>query len=161
MTLEKKIHAVLDAPLRDRGYELVEVRLTFGTVIALDISMDRLDETPVSVDDCVVVSRVASVILDVENLVDGKYNLNVHSPGEYRPINDVDGLQRFCGQEIRLELHSKINGRKKIAGKLLRIEQNANDTIVYLKEECDTGAEWTAVFYSDIKKAAVRRFFSI
>jgi ribosome maturation factor RimP len=159
--LNEKIKAVLEEPIHSRGYELVQLKLSFGAVVSLDIDIDRLDGKPVSVDDCVAVNQVASVILDVENLIDGKYNLNVNSPGEYRPLDNIDSFQRFCGHEIRLELYSKINERRKISGKLLRIEQNANDTIVYLKEECDTSANETAVFYANVKKAAVRRFFKV
>jgi ribosome maturation factor RimP len=157
--LSEKIRAVLEEPIRSRGYELVLLKLSFGPVAYLDIDIDRLDGKPVSVDDCVTVSQVASVILDVESMIDGKYNLNVSSPGEYRPLSNIDSFQRFYGHEIRLELYSKINEKRKISGKLLRIEQNANDTIVYLKEECDTSADETAVFYANVKKAAVRRFF--
>jgi ribosome maturation factor RimP len=159
LLLNEKIRAVLEEPIRSRGYELVLLKLSFGPVVSLDINIDRLDGNHVSVDDCVVVSQVASVILDVENLIDGRYKLNVSSPGEYRPLESIESFQRFCGREIRLELYSKINEKRKISGKLLRIEQNANDTIVYLKEECDTSAGEIAVFYTNVKKAAVRRFF--
>ncbi|MDR2681431.1 MAG: ribosome maturation factor RimP [Holosporaceae bacterium] len=159
LSLNARIIAATDAPLADRGYELVQLRIVSGPVTSVDIDIDRLDGAPVSVDDCVAASRIISAIFDVEDFINGKYNLNVSSPGEYRPIQKLDDFPRFYGREAKLELNSPINNRKKIVGKLLRIEQNSADTVVYLKVWCDTDGDEIAVPYRSIKKITVRRVF--
>ncbi|GHT93238.1 hypothetical protein FACS1894122_08150 [Alphaproteobacteria bacterium] len=159
MSLNERIVVAIGGPLNNKGYELVVMRIVSGAVTSVDIDIDRLDNAPVSVDDCVAVSRIISAIFDVEDFIKGKYNINVSSPGEYRPINNIDDFPRFLGREVVLELRSPRNNKKKITGKLLRVEQNSSDAIVYLKEWCDTVDNEIAVPYLDVKKATVKRFF--
>ncbi|GHU13606.1 ribosome maturation factor RimP [Alphaproteobacteria bacterium] len=159
MSLSEKIIEAISGPLAHRGYELVVMRVVSGKVISVDIDIDRLDNAPVSVDDCVTASRIISVIFDVEDFIKGRYNINVSSPGEYRPINNIDDFPRFLDREIILELRSPLNNRRKITGKLLRVEQNSCNAVVYLKEWCDTSSEEIAVPYQDVKKATVKRVF--
>jgi ribosome maturation factor RimP len=159
LSLSARIIAATDDSLASRGYEIVRVGILSGSVTSVDIDIDRLDGAPVCVDDCVAASRIISAIFDVEDFISGKYNLNVSSPGEYRSINKIDDLPRFCGREIRLELNTPMNTKKKIVGKLLRIEGNSTDTVVYLKDWCDTNDDEIAVPYRNVKKITIRRVF--
>jgi ribosome maturation factor RimP len=99
-----------------------------------------------------------SAILDVEDFINGSYNLEVSSPGEDRPLKKISDFERFCGKDVKIETLVTVNGRSKFCGKLLRTEQNSNDAVVYLREECDTGAAEFEVPYSSIKRASVKRF---
>ncbi|GHU20469.1 ribosome maturation factor RimP [Alphaproteobacteria bacterium] len=159
MSLNERIIAAISGPLGNKGYELVVMRIVSGVVISVDIDIDRLDNAPVSVDDCVAASRIISAIFDVEDFIKGKYNINVSSPGEYRPINNICDFSRFLDREVVLELRSPRHNRRKITGKLLRVEQNSSGAVVYLKEWCDTVDEEIAVPYQDVKKATVKRVF--
>lgn len=160
MGIEKKIDDSIREPLKNKGYDLVKISITGGKRTVVDISIDRFDNKPVSVDDCVAASTLISAILDVEDLVHGKYNLDVGSPGEYRCLNRIEDFERFYGNEIKIELISPINDRKKLVGKLVKIEQNSGNAVVYLDEECDTVATITSIAYSNIKKANVKRVFN-
>lgn len=159
--LNKQIEAAIKDSLENKGYDLVQVNILSGIRTIVDISIDRKDEKPVSIDDCSDASRLVSAILDVEDIIKGKYNLNLSSPGEYRPISAIADFERFYGKEIRLELHSLIDGKKKVSGILVKVEQKLNDMVVYLREECNTGAVEVCINYSNIKKASVKRIFKI
>lgn len=159
MAVNSKIDSFIREPLKSKGYDLVKVNVIGGKKTVVDISIDRFDEFPVSMDDCIAASRLISTILDVEDVISSKYNLNVGSPGEYRQIMHLTDYERFCGREISLELFSPLDGRKKISGILLKIEQNSNDAVVYLSEECNTVEAAIGISYGNIKKAKVKRVF--
>lgn len=159
MSIESKIDDFLREPLKAKGYDLAKITVKGGKNSVVDISIDRFDGNPVSVDDCVAASTLISAILDVEDVVRGRYNLNVGSPGEYRPLRRIEDFERFCGNEVKIELVSPIEGRKKIAGRLVKIEQNSDDVVVYLNEECNTVAAATSIDYDNIRKASVKRAF--
>lgn len=156
MVLGDKIASVLKDPLENKGYDLVKVDVVLGSKASVEIFIDRFDNQPVSIDDCVAASQLASAILDVEDLIQGKYNLNVSSPGENRPLRTEKDFERFCGNEVTVELVAPSEeGKKKVKGTLLKIE----NAIVYVKEAKNESE--TKINFSDIKKASVRRVFKI
>lgn len=159
MELSKKIEGVIEEPLANKGYGLVRVLINGGQRLIVGIDIERLDDAPVTVDDCVEASRLISAILDVEDFIKNAYTLEVSSPGENRPLMKIRDFERFCGKDVKIELLSPINGKRKIFGRLLRVEQNSDDSVVYLKEECDTEAMELGISYRNIKKASVKRVF--
>lgn len=156
MLLDDKIASVLKDPLKNKGYDLVKVDVSLGSKAVVEVFIDRFDNQPVSIDDCVAVSQLASAILDVEDFIQGRYNLNVSSPGENRPLHTEKDFERFCGNEVTIELVNPHDGRKKFNGKLAKIE----DSIVYLKEAENNSSE-IEINFCDIKKANVRRVFKV
>lgn len=81
------------------GYEIVEVEWSHeagGRV--LRIYVDR--PGGVTVDDCREVSRTVEPILDVEDLVEGSYHLEVSSPGLDRPLRKPADFARHAGQRV-------------------------------------------------------------
>jgi ribosome maturation factor RimP len=158
LKLNEKIIAAVEPSLKHDGYDIVDVNVVGGKHAVVMVNIERLDDTPVTLDDCVRANHLVSAILDVEDFMKGSYNLEVSSPGEYRPLKKISDFERFCSKDVKVELLAAVNGRCKVFGKLLRVEQNANDVVVYLKEECDTKAIEVKVPYSVIKKASVKRF---
>lgn len=83
------------------GYEIVEVewaREAAGQV--LRIYIDR--PGGVTLDDCREVSRTVEPILDVEDLVEGSYHLEVSSPGLDRPLRKPEDFARHAGQRVKV-----------------------------------------------------------
>jgi ribosome maturation factor RimP len=56
----------------------------------------------VSLDDCTAVSRAVSTALDVEDPIDGAYDLEVSSPGLDRPLRTPEHFQKFLGSKVRV-----------------------------------------------------------
>lgn len=173
MLLEEKIAKIVSEPLEARGYDLAAVSISFSSnhskkgcsasTAVLDISIDRLDSAPVSVDDCTKASHIISALLDVENPIESRYFLNVSSPGEYRPVrNPEKNLPRFCGQEVTIEMDpdsdsaTKI-GRKKVTG----ILEKCDEKVVTISSVSTSENNYSEILLSDIKKATVHRIFKI
>ena len=83
----------------------------------------------VSLEDCAKFSRVVSTALDVEDPLEGAYDLEVSSPGLDRPLRKREHFEKYAGEKIRLKTYGPIEtagNRKTFIGKLLGI---ANDMV--------------------------------
>ncbi len=109
MDLGARIIQAVEQPLREKGYDLVNVRVRNvssgkrGSVLVAEVDIERLDNRPTSIEDCAAASRLISVIMDVEDFIKSKYNLEVSSPGEFRLLRKIEDYERFQGRSIRLE----------------------------------------------------------
>lgn len=72
--------------------------------------------TGVGLDDCSRVSRELGHYLDVEDIIDHHYNLEVSSPGLERPLRSVDDFKRFSGKKAKVKFHQPIDGEKTFEG---------------------------------------------
>lgn len=73
-------------------------------------------ETGVTLDHCSHVSRELGRYLDVEDLIDHAYYLEVSSPGLERPLRSIDDFRRYCGKKARVKVHNAIDGEKVFEG---------------------------------------------
>ena len=89
----------------------------------------------VGVDDCADVSRQVSAILDVEDPIADKYNLEVSSPGLDRPLFTLEQFQRYVGEDIAVHLRIPVLDRRKWQGKLEKIENDMLTLIVDGQEQ--------------------------
>lgn len=119
MDLTKRIESIIEEPLLARGYEIVRVQVSGGVRKVLQIMVERLDEQAITVEDCASVSRVVSVLLDVQDPIKDPFTLEVSSPGLERPLVKLKDFQRFCGQFIHVTTFQPIEGRKKFQGRLI------------------------------------------
>lgn len=78
----------------------------------------------VTLDDCSRVSRQMSDLLDVHVDAEGKYHLEVSSPGIERPVSKVADFKRFAGRRIEVRIFPKAEGRKKVKGILDGISES-------------------------------------
>jgi len=58
----------------------------------------------VTVDDCAAISRDLSTALDVEELIDRAYHLEVSSPGLNRPLKTIEDFRRQIGRLAKVRL---------------------------------------------------------
>ncbi|MHB8205086.1 MAG: ribosome maturation factor RimP [Desulfomonilaceae bacterium] len=108
---------MIEPVLEPDGIELVEVEyLLLGGSWTLRLYID----TPngVTIDDCAMVSRQIGALLDMENPIDHRYNLEVSSPGINRVIRKLQDFERFSGRQARIKTTHKIDGRKNFSGML-------------------------------------------
>ncbi len=82
------------------------------------------------VDDCSKVSHQLSGVLDVEDPIQGNYQLEVSSPGADRPFFYAYQFEQFIGSKVLVNLYQSISGRKKIIG----IIEKVMDNIITLRE---------------------------
>lgn len=123
------LHKMLDTSITGLGYELLgfeQVKDAGGSILRIYID----HENGIVVDDCGVVSRHISGVLDVEDLVRGQYFLEVSSPGLDRPLFKLAHYEKFAGSEVKIKLSRMLDGRRKFKGKLRGI--NDQDVIITL-----------------------------
>ena len=145
-TLEQNLQEMLQGSVEDLGCELWGIECQrAGRFMTVRLFIDK--EGGVTVDDCADVSRQVSAILDVEDPIADKYNLEVSSPGLDRPLFTLPQFERYIGQDIALHLRIPVMERRKWQGKLERIE---NDMVTLIVD----GQEQVLVF-GNIQKANV------
>jgi len=145
-TLEQNLQEMLQGAVEDLGCELWGIECQrAGRFMTVRLFIDK--EGGVTVDDCADVSRQVSAILDVEDPISDKYNLEVSSPGLDRPLFTLPQFERYIGQDIAVHLRIPVMERRKWQGKLERIE---NDMVTLIVD----GQKQVLVF-GNIQKANV------
>ncbi len=130
----KQASILVEPVLVDMGYELVEVEYMkeFGDYF---LNIFIYNETGVGVDDCEMIARKVSEILDEKDLIPGAYYLEVSSPGLDRPISTNDDLRRNLNKDIEVRLYKAIDNVKNFEGKL--IDYNEEDIKIVEEDETE------------------------
>ncbi|MDT0594087.1 ribosome maturation factor RimP [Glaciecola petra] len=122
--LEKKLNAMLDAPVSAAGYELLGVEFVrAGKHSTLRVYIDS--ENGIEVDDCAEVSHQVSAVLDVEDPISTEYNLEVSSPGMDRPLFKPSHYASVINEIIDLRLSMPLEGRRNYKGTLLACNEDS------------------------------------
>ena len=133
-TLEQKLQDLLQGSVEDLGCELWGIECQrVGRYLTVRLFIDK--EGGVTVDDCADVSRQVSAVLDVEDPIADKYNLEVSSPGLDRPLFTLAQYTRYVGQEIVVHLRIPVSDRRKWQGELAKIENDMITLIVDKQEQ--------------------------
>ena len=82
------------------------------------------NEKGILVDDCSKVSHQISGVLDVEDQIQGNYQLEISSPGADRPLFKISQFERFIGSTVRINLFKPIAERRKITGQIQKVAEN-------------------------------------
>ena len=116
-----RVVAVIAPTVADLGFDLVRVQ--YGSAMAtLQVMVEPSDLSDLSVDACADISRAISALLDVADPINGKYVLEVSSPGIDRPLTRPRDFSRFAGHEVKIELRQAVDGRKRFRGTLVGFE---------------------------------------
>jgi len=110
---------LLDPVVQGMGYELVGVEFD-GHQRTLRVYIDRPEG--ITLDDCSAVSYQLSGVLDVEDPIPGRYQLEVSSPGMDRPLFTRAHFERFAGEVVRLQLNRPLEGRRRFKARLQGVE---------------------------------------
>ena len=133
-TLEQKLQDLLQGSVEDLGCELWGIECQrVGRYLTVRLFIDK--EGGVTVEDCADVSRQVSAVLDVEDPIADKYNLEVSSPGLDRPLFTFAQYTRYIGQEIVVHLRIPVADRRKWQGELAKIENDMITLIVDKQEQ--------------------------
>lgn len=103
------------------GYELVGIEyISQGKHSIVRVFIDADDG--INLDDCQVVSRQISGILDVEDPIKGEYSLEVSSPGTERPLFTLAHYEQFIGKAVSLRFYGMVEKRRKLKGHIVVVE---------------------------------------
>ena len=113
MSVADNVHELLAPLFQGRDLEIYD--LTFGGGV-LRIIVDR--PGGVSLDEVADASKVASRLLDDNDLIPGRYTLEITSPGLERPLRQPAHYARAVGETISVKLGPQIEGERRIQGVL-------------------------------------------
>lgn len=131
--MEEKILDIIKDPMEDMGFGIVRVRFSgSGERKILEILLEKLDDTNITIEECARANRHIGAILDVEDIIASKYNLEVSSAGIERPLVYKKDYEKYANREVLIKTSNAIDGKKKFQGILQGIN---NDDIVSLKVE--------------------------
>jgi ribosome maturation factor RimP len=117
------LNALIEPVITAMGFELWGIELLpQGKQSRLVVYIDS--PAGITVDHCADVSRQVSGVLDVEDPIPGKYQLEVSSPGMDRPLFDLEQFARFKGHQVSLRLRAPFEGRRKFKGLLAGVEND-------------------------------------
>jgi len=129
----ERVKSVAVPLFTELGLELVDVefrREASGWILRL-----YLDKPGgVTLGDCQRVSGELSDLLDIENLIDHPYTLEVSSPGLNRPLRLESDFLRFVGQRARVSTSQAVAGQRRFLGVL----RGCEDGRVLLEREDGT-----------------------
>ena len=116
-----RLTTLIASAVQALDYELVGVEhQAQGKHSVVRVFIDS--EEGVTLADCERVSHQISGVLDVEDPIRGRYNLEVSSPGLDRPLFTLEHYARFLGEKVKLRLRQAVEGRRKLAGRIDRVE---------------------------------------
>ena len=112
-----RVAELIEPALSHRGFRLVRVVLSGHEGKTLQIMAERTDGT-MTIEDCEIISKEISPLLDVHDPIAGSYRLEVSSPGIDRPLVRPSDFEDWAGHEAKIEVKELIDGRKRFRGTL-------------------------------------------
>ena len=118
-----QLREILLPTLDSFGLELVDLEYRLenrGWVLRLFIDKGG----GVTVEDCQSVSQHVGDVLDVEDLIEHGYRLEVSSPGLDRPLTREGDFLRFAGNRARISTRDPISNQRNFQGRILGVEDH-------------------------------------
>ena len=120
--LAQKVAELLEPHIERLGFELVTVDFRRGTRqhSLLRILVDN-PGGGITLGEIERISPVLGDLLDVYDPVDGRYTLEVSSPGINRPLAKFKDFEAYKGQRVRIRTHRTRGGRRNFEGLLVEV----------------------------------------
>ena len=123
---------LIEPTLRKNEIELVDVEYKkVGKNWILRVFVEK--SQGVTVYDCQELSREIEDLIEIHELIDNHYVLEVSSPGLDRPLKKEADFLRNKGKRIKIKTYSPINNKKEIVG---TVRDFSEDTL-FLEEKKD------------------------
>ena len=133
--MREELKKVIKNIVEDNGCELYDIEdTTEGEHRYLRVYITK--PGGVSLDDCAAINNLLSPIFDVEDPIEGKYFLEVSSPGVERKLSKPEHFQKSIGENV------KVNTTE---GKVKGVLKSADDEKIVVGDK--------EIKYDDIKKA--------
>ncbi len=130
---EQKTEELLLPIMEENGFELVDVEyVKEGGNWYLRAYIDK--PGGISVNDCELVSRKLSDLLDEKDYVEDAYILEVSSPGLGRPLKKEKDFKRSLGELVEVRTYRMVEKRKEFTGILKAYDDN---TVTIEEDEKD------------------------
>lgn len=132
--LEQRVRSIAEPVLAKHGAELVELVLRKGRTQLVRLIADR--EGGIDLETCARVSEEVSRLLDAEDPIQGRYTLEVTSPGLNRRLRTAEDFRKNLGRPVRIVLaRSQVEGSvKEVGEETVTVASKSGDAVVRLAE---------------------------
>jgi len=133
------------ALLEEESFDLWD--LEFASQSGVTVVRILVDRAPgVTLQDCAYWNKKIGRYLEAENLIQGRYVLEVGSPGIERVLTRPEHYGRYVGSTLEVKLHEARDGRRTFRGEL---RASGPDSIVL----ADPDAGTVSLPYGAIRKS--------
>ena len=145
-TIEELVQPIIDS----NNFEIVDVEyVKEAGEYYLRIFVDK--EGGISLNECEVVSRALSEILDVKDPIKDNYYLEVSSPGLDRPLKKDKDFVRYQGRDVEIKLYKPLNGSKQLEAELVGLTEDKKIKVIIDNEEVEFDKKDVALIRLAIK----------
>ncbi|MCD7834928.1 MAG: ribosome maturation factor RimP [Lachnospiraceae bacterium] len=135
---EQKTEALLMPLMEKHQFELVDVEyVKEGGSWYLRAYIDK--PGGITIDDCELISRALSDLLDEQDFIDDAYILEVSSPGLGRPLKKDKDFERSIGETVEIRTFRPIDRKKEFVGILKGYDKQT----VTIETESDGAVSFT------------------
>ncbi len=152
LKIEQEIEELITQIVENHEFKIVRVKLMEGSRRVLQIMIEHADGSNVNVDECALISKEVSILLDIHDPISGEYDLEISSPGIDRPLVKFEDFARFSQFEIEFKLkfsHETLK-RKKIIGLIKGINSENQEIVI---NPLDLHDQTVIITYQDIASA--------
>ncbi|HBG0491973.1 ribosome maturation factor RimP [Clostridioides difficile] len=148
--LEATIEEIVTKITDEHGFEMVDVEyVKEAGEYYLRVYIDK--EEGISLNECELVSRELSPILDEKDPIKENYFLEVSSPGLDRALKKDRDFVRYQGRDVDLKLYKPLNGCKQFEGELVGLTEDNNIKIIANGKEIEFNRKDVAIVRLAIK----------
>ena len=124
--VEQKVREIAEPILAAEGLELLDVELVHEHGWILRLFVDK-PGGGVGLEDCARGSHAVETALDVADLVEHAYSLEVSSPGLNRPLKKPEHFHKAQGKKVKVKTYAPIGEppRKSFSGMLTGVDADA------------------------------------
>ena len=118
--VETKVNQIIEGAVNELGFSVVRVRFSGGKAgrNQLQIMAEPREDREMTVEDCQMLSRHISTLLDIDDPIASAYLLEVSSPCIDRPLTRIEDFDRFNGELAKIILRLMLDGRRRFQGRL-------------------------------------------
>ena len=151
--LEKKVYEVLSSFFCDKRLLLVKIVYFEGKNSKLELYLDKLDGR-VSVEECALITREVSSLLEVEDLIEGAYRLEISSPGIDRSLTRIEDFSKYKNFNVKVVKDDIIIKGELVAysSKLVKIRNKSGVSNIEISEIKDIKLDIDKMSFEKIKK---------
>ena len=131
---EQRTEQLLEPILKENNYELYDVEYVKENGNAyLRVYIDK--EGGININDCELVSRSLSDLLDKNDFIADSYILEVSSPGLGRKLKKDRHFEKSIGEEVDIKLYKAIDNKKEWSGILIGFDDETISIETEIRKE--------------------------
>lgn len=154
MDAKAEIAAIVEESFEDERHFLVDLKISAGKGPKKVLVLVDGDDG-ITIDDCAALSRKIGHRLEEDDVMEGRYTLEVSSPGVDFPLTQARQFQKNVGRVLKI----LITGQAEIRGELLDVSTQG----ITLKKEIKKGKkreyEQVELSFAEITRAIVQVSF--